>query len=145
MGVKALPYIAWQTIWGLPQTAAGGATFLAFARDRHFLHHGAVVTVWKYRTALSLGPFIFLGSCGNGIDDRLLVHEYGHTIQSLILGPLYLPVIGLPSFMWFRMPRFANRRHAQGLSYYSFYTERWANHLGELVLKRPSMGQAIID
>ena len=145
MNVKALPYIAWQTVWGFPQTIAGGATFLAFARNRHFLYHGAVVTTWKYRAGLSLGPFIFLNERTGHADDRLLVHEYGHTIQSLILGPLYLPIIGLPSLVWLRTPRFANRRHAQALSYYSFYTERWANHLGELVLKRPSMGQALID
>ena len=119
--------------------------FLAFVRRPHFLHHGAIVTVWNYRAALSLGPFIFLNGRAGHVNDRLLVHEYGHTIQSLILGPLYLPLIGLPSLVWFRTPRFTNRRRAQGLSYYSFYTERWANHLGELVLKRPSMGQALID
>jgi len=31
------------------------------------------------------------------IEQRTLVHEYGHTIQSIILGPLYLLIIGIPS------------------------------------------------
>ena len=42
-------------------------------------------------------------------------------------------------------PRLAQRRHDLGISYYALYPERWANHLGKLVLKRPSMGQALID
>lgn len=132
----------------------------------HFLHHGALVTVWKPHYGLSLGPFVFLNAWegavkdemtsgdtprfveyvpGAYLDDRLLVHEYGHTVQSLILGPLYLPVIGLPSVIWLRAPRLARRRHNAASSYYAFYTERWANHLGERVLKRPSMGMALID
>lgn len=31
------------------------------------------------------------------LSNQLLVHEYGHTIQSLMLGPLYLAIIGIPS------------------------------------------------
>ena len=79
------------------------------------------------------------------LDDRLLVHEYGHTIQSLVLGPLYLPIIGLPSVIWLNSARLARRRRERHLSYYAFFTERSANSLGELALKRPSMGQAFID
>ncbi len=80
-----------------------------------------------------------------GVDERLLVHEYGHTVQSLILGPLYLFVIGLPSIVWMRVAPLARWRRRSGTSYYAFYPERWANWLGERVLKRPSMGMAHID
>ena len=32
-------------------------------------------------------------------DLRLIQHEYGHTVQSLILGPIWPFVIGLPSLI----------------------------------------------
>mgnify|MGYP007099320789 FL=1 len=33
-------------------------------------------------------------------DLKLIQHEYGHTVQSLILEPIWLFVIGLPSLIW---------------------------------------------
>ena len=48
------------------------------------------------------GAFIFIdtGAEGEEYKKTVSVHEYGHTIQSLILGPLYLFVVGIPSFVW---------------------------------------------
>lgn len=57
----------------------------------------------------------------------LYAHEYGHALQSLYLGPLYLFVIGIPSLIW--AWRFNPDR---GVSYYSFYTEKWADKLGNV-------------
>ena len=74
------------------------------------------------------------------IEQRTLVHEYGHTIQSIILGPLYLLIIGIPSSIW--AMTFNNKGNT--ISYYSFYTEKWANVLGEKVTKEKSMEDAII-
>lgn len=64
---------------------------------------------------------------------RLLVHEYGHTIQSLILGPLYLIVMGIPSTLWGFLPCYVNKRQNEEVSYFDFFTEKWANLLGEKV------------
>ena len=55
------------------------------------------------------------------------MHEYGHSIQSKILGPLYLLVIGLPSIIWAGL--FEKYRNKHKISYYSFFTEKWANKL----------------
>lgn len=44
------------------------------------------------------GLFIFINK--NDHTEKLRKHEYGHTIQSLILGPLWIFVIGLPSLIW---------------------------------------------
>lgn len=167
MRIRHAAYLLLQATWGFPQTFTGACLFLSCARKPHFFHHGALVTIWKPHYGLSLGPFVFINGWpvvaddtdtdpaspppfveyvqGTVLNDRLLVHEYGHTIQSVILGPLYLPVVGIPSAIWLRMPRLSQRRHDAESSYYAFYTERWANHLGERFLKRPSMGMAIID
>ena len=56
---------------------------------------------------------------------ELYAHEYGHVRQSQFLGPFYLFVIGIPSLLW----AIWYRKHKRG-SYYSFYTEKWADKLG---------------
>ena len=76
---------------------------------------------------------------------RLLVHEYGHTLQSLILGPLYLIVIGIPSTLWGFLPNLHKKRKDEQISYFSFFTEGWANRLGEKVTGEKSMGNLVID
>lgn len=76
--------------------------------------------------AISLSRFIFA-------DDRcfqteIIKHEYGHTIQSKKLLLFYIPVIGIPSLVWNKFfKKYRIRKHR---SYYSFYTESWANKLG---------------
>ena len=48
--------------------------------------------------AITLGNYVFVGL---NSEYRLTVkHELGHTIQSKILGPLYLIVIGIPSIIY---------------------------------------------
>ena len=104
---------------------------------------------------MSLGPFLFVGEhmelppTAAGFDQtqfsRLLVHEYGHAIQSAILGPLYLPLIGIPSLIWANTAVCSARRRTRSISYYAFPPEASANFLGEWALRRPSMGLAIVD
>lgn len=57
-------------------------------------------------------------------------HEFGHSIQSLILGPAYLILVGAPSMLWNRLPYFVNKRKRTGRSYYSPIFEITANKLG---------------
>ncbi len=138
-------YACIQWTWGVVQNTIALLLFAFLKlkdpkRDVYFFH-GAIVTEWKKRSSMALGMFIFLGH--HGIDNysiRILTHEYGHTIQSLILGPLYLPIIGIPSFLWANEPRCGRRWRQHVCSYYAFYTERWANAEGGRVLKLPTPG-----
>ncbi len=57
--------------------------------------------------------------------------------------PLYLIIIGLPSTLWGFLPYFQNKRK-KGVSYFSFFTEKSANFLGEIVTKEKSMENAVI-
>lgn len=136
-----------QWTWGIMQNLCGLALFLLNIRREHRFFHGAVVTSWNnpgYSTGL--GMFIFMSDRLPADDyTRTRVHEYGHTVQSMILGVLFLPVIGLPSVLWAAVHAFKRYRREKRVSYYRFYPERWANFLGERVTESPSMGQKLID
>ena len=71
---------------------------------------------------ISLGNFVYLRP---PVYEKMVRHEYGHCIQSRLLGPLYLLVIGLPSLLW-ALWWHPGRR----VPYSWFYTERWADRLG---------------
>ena len=143
-----------QYTWGLPQTLLGMILFLMNIRRKHYFYRGAIVTEISGRGSVSLGMFVFIGTIlptdrrvMNRIPDkemarRVLVHEYGHTIQSLILGPLYLLVIGIPSVVWCTFTFYLIKYPKW--SYYRFYTEHWANFLGEKVTGEKSMGFAVV-
>ena len=140
-------YLLLQWTWGILQNLAGLFVFLLNFRREHRIFHGAVITSWNnpgYSTGL--GMFIFMSENIPEEDyKRTLVHEYGHTVQSAILGVLFLPVVGIPSMLWAVTPAFKRYRREKRVSYYRFYPERWANFLGERVTKSPSMGQKLID
>jgi len=102
--------------WGGLQSALGlilaiGGVLLGASVTPHW-GRGAEVEMPAYfpvssGDAFTLGP-IAIG--GSGFTDWK--HEFGHRLQSLVLGPLYLFIIGIPS---------AISRSS------SFYTERWAD------------------
>ena len=102
-----------------------------------------------YRGSVSLGNHVFLCK-SHWTDEVVLQHELGHCKQSLILGPLYLFVIGIPSILWCDIfyPRKMKKWRAMmdkavlkdcinrlKPSYYDFYTEKWANKLAGLEIK----------
>lgn len=135
--------------WGLAQTVVGAFVALRYCRCPHEWFHGALLTRWPSCRGLSLGPFIFVHDTSDLKGSRKLlkrnrqtmVHEYGHCVQSLVSGPLYLLVFALPSMLWAGIPAFERMRFARGISYYAFYPERLANWCGERVCGEPSPGQ----
>ena len=131
MTTRRLFYYVIQFSWGLIQSLAGAAVFLVLIKREHFIYRGSIATVWKNRSSASIGAFIFISdSLSGGLKDDIVKHEFGHTIQSMILGPLYVPVISLPSMLWCMLPFLVKLRSRKKIDYYSFYTERWANRLG---------------
>jgi len=128
--LKKHAYTAAQWTWGLPQTLIGAALYAAHHKDDHFDYRGAKATAWDKDTGISLGKFIFVPrKAGGSADSFLLEHEYGHTLQSLILGPFYLLAVGAPSMLWNRLPYFKSKRKRSGKSYYSAPFEKTANIL----------------
>ena len=91
----------------------------------------AIVIPCIMRGAVTLGNYVFVGL--NSEYRKTVKHELGHTIQSKILGPLYLIVIGIPSITYCGLRRlFPSLRKK---NYYDFYTEKWANNLSEKYIK----------
>ncbi|MBQ9074432.1 MAG: hypothetical protein IJY32_00545 [Mogibacterium sp.] len=147
--LKKSLYTAGQWTWGLPQTLAGAGLYLRHRKDPHFEYNGAKVTAWDRDSGVSLGKFIFVpaekrrqGGSGDRknvkVNSFLLDHEYGHTIQSLLFGPAYLFLVGIPSFAWNRLPYFDRKRKKTGKSYYSAVFERTASEFGSRAAKRSS-------
>ncbi len=107
---------------GSLETPYGDVRILYSERMRGGISLGRfIILPWKYRKAYGRGSYVELTH----------KHEYGHTRQSLRLGWLYLPVIGLPSIAW-AWAHSAFRR-LRSVDYYSFWTERWADELGGVV------------
>ena len=76
---------------------------------------------------VSLGNYIFINDRYSKEMLDTKAHEWGHSVQSRILGPLYLLVIGLPSLILNIVSRY-NR--AAYNDYYNFPCEKWADKIG---------------
>lgn len=119
-----------QFTWGLPVNLAGLLLFLCCRGSRHEKFHNSVVTCLPGDFGgLSLGVFIFLGVQNADERRRLCVHEYGHTIQCLFLGPLYWILVVLPSAVWYHL--FSGYRKRRQIPYDALYCERWATAWGK--------------
>lgn len=100
---------AWELVsrftWQLPQTMTG-YFFNSYANTGGFVEnvtHGngmTVVDMGLSNGAITIGNYTS-GPEGYKADwrDHLYVHEYGHYVQSQQWGPLFLPIIGVPSLM----------------------------------------------
>lgn len=117
-------------LWCLPQNILGLIVliFTKFQRAKTQRYEEVFVTHWKYSSGCSLGCFVFIPKYA---DEKTLRHEYGHYLDGNCLGPLFLLVIGIPSFCWAAF--FDKYRYKHNISYYSFYTERRADKLGGVV------------
>ena len=133
--VKVFLFILINLTWCLPQTLLGFLVWL------YYKIRGCEESAGKYGTVLchsekmgggiSLGGFVITHKYENRLlkQRRLDDHEFGHTLQGFLLGPLYLIVIGIFSMSW-------NLLRRAGLfkknDYYTFWTERWADKWGKV-------------
>ena len=127
--MKHVLFWLWEWTWGFPQTFVGFIVYLICHKCPHGTYRGCITTRWNNRGSMGMGMFLFLGS----EDPQVRVHEFGHSVQSLILGPLFLPVMGIPSLRWSNLPPCRRLRKEKNISYYRFYPESTANYLGSLV------------
>ncbi len=127
-------------LWEAPQTALGVAILgveAARKRIRNIEVVNGRMVVESRGTGISLGHIVFWSresSRWHELDDRNRAHELGHTKQSRLFGPLYLPIIGVPSIS--RAIYALAYREITGREwtrYYDGYPEKWADRLGGVV------------
>lgn len=126
-------------VWQLPQNLLGLLLLtyqkarkqdmsISFERNRCFI---------KGSLGISLGFFIFWfprlrtkEPSGYTCNKE---HEFGHSLQSMIFGPLYLLVIGIPSASRALYARYHLAKTGEWWSrYYTGFPERWADSLGQV-------------
>ena len=89
----------------------------------------------KMRGGISLGSLAYLAPNLSKIPEIVSHEAEGHIIDSYILGPFYLIIIGIPSFL--------HATFGFTKNYYDFYTEKLANyHAG---LKTDEKGKLVYD
>jgi hypothetical protein len=124
-------------VWELPQNAVGLLTLL-MARARgevlDLRDDGDTVVVYTKSIGVSLGRYVFYCDGDNRWfrrDPLMRQHELGHRVQSRWLGPLYLPLVGVPSTLrvvYALVYRELTGRKWSG--YFRGYPESWADRLG---------------
>jgi hypothetical protein len=142
-------------VWQFPQKLLG--TILIKVLKAEMDHYGVTFPegkYWHYKrnskfskfiSGVSLADIILLSddTCNMEISSRYskpnniytVRHEYGHSRQSMYLGWLYLPVVGIYSALFCNLfDRIAHKKWCQYDRHYWYYktrwTEKWADSLG---------------
>ena len=110
-----------QYLWQLPQNLLGlFLLILIKGEQRHSLYDIDFYYAPNFNGGISLGKYIILSNKR----EKSIRHEWGHCIQSKILGWFYLPVVGLWSGLHCAFCKCIKH------SYYDIWCEKWADKLG---------------
>ena len=114
-------------IWQLPQNLIGLLLRIIYKGNDDNTNGIIVRRSLNMRGGISLGKYIIVNQFAR---DNTIYHELGHCRQSMYLGWLYLLVIGIPSIVWAGLYGTIIKPTTNG--YYKFYTEKWADKLGNV-------------
>ena len=134
-------FVYW--VWQFPQMALGAilVKILGASKQGIITKDGRIIIYWyfernnwfsKFISGVSLAVFILLS---DNNDNETVEHEHGHSMQSLYLGWLYLPVIGIYSAvfcnLWDRLFHKDWNGYDRRYWYYKTrWSEKWADELG---------------
>jgi hypothetical protein len=120
--------------WCFPQTLLG---FIVFCVVKY---RGAIIEIENYRGVtlvrttnsklmggMALGKYNFVIDKQWKTAAQTIEHEYGHTAQGYILGPLYIIIIGIPSEFWLLLSHISPYIKK---TYRTRFPENWADTLG---------------
>lgn len=126
---KPLYYIL-NIVWGFPLTLIGfvGALAVLISGHRPQRNGGG----WVFRVGhdwggISFGLFHFVDMEPT---KRILAHEYGHSLQNMIWGPLMVFVIAIPSVVRYWVHQIRRKQNKPNPSYDSIWFEGQATRWG---------------
>lgn len=119
-------------IWQLPQNLLALIMLLYYKKEEvyHRLNGRVFYYTKEMRSGISLGNYVIMNR--DDMEDGMR-HEYGHSIQSRYLGPVYLLFVGLPSIIGNIYDSIAHAKWPYVKSYEWYYNqpwEKWADELG---------------
>ena len=132
LSFKPVLYYILNFTWGLPLTLLGiilTICLLPFARLRRFNYIYYVELRKDVSWGFAMGTMFVVGKYSSA---RIKDHEFGHTVQNAILGPLMIFLVALPSVF-----RFWYRRHRRKIGrlpkvpYDSIWFEHTATVIGD--------------
>ena len=119
-------------IWQLPQVILGLIMLAIFHNKKTYTNPNNHITVWNINcnhafgnACFSTGPFII--TCADDVAEDTLLHETGHSLQSIYLGWFFHIIISIPSICLYWIRRWKDK-DAQW--YHSHYPENWADKCG---------------
>lgn len=131
-----------QWTWALPINLIGLVGYIIFAKIKKCEHErffNAVITYVPGPESfggISFGTFIFMNpNRDEQFKYNTRIHEYGHSFQAILLGPVWFLVVAIPSFVWCNFKPLKEYRKKNNVSYYSLYCEAWANRWGQAATK----------
>ena len=124
-------------IWELPQNVLG-LMVLSVMKIRKKITKSELdahrLFIETPATGVSLGWLVFWTPAGNRFSHLIndcRMHEYGHALQSVRLGPLYLIIVGIPSISRVVYSKWYKKKYGRGWkNYFNGFPENWADKLG---------------
>jgi hypothetical protein len=104
--LKTIGFWLIQCTWGFILTFIGAITTLSLiiaGKKPQITKYAVCTKIGKGGCAFTLGGFIFMNEDAS---DDILRHEYGHTIQNLMFGPLCPFIVTFPSIIRFWLRKF---------------------------------------
>jgi len=135
--IKSVVLTLFLFAWEFPQLVVGLLVYAVMIARRQVVRIERERNRFFIQTpymGVSLGWFIFWTPAGNRfpeLENDCRMHEYGHARQSVMLGPLYLPVVGIPSVMRVLYSKWYYRKYGRSWTkYFDGFPENWADKLG---------------
>jgi hypothetical protein len=129
--------------WELPQNLLGMVVYAIMMNRKKIINtekEAHRLFIETPNTGVSLGWFIFWTADGNRfphLKNDCRMHEYGHALQSVMLGPLYLIIVGIPSLSRVAYSKWYYKKYGRGWrNYFSGFPENWADKLGGVIIPK---------
>lgn len=124
----------WGILWTLVGLLVLAFVYIFMREQVHiFPVSGRICILFKEKKfgGISLG-IVYMVDANNKTTTH--THEIGHTVQNMFMGPLFIPLVAIPSGiryqLWGRIRERFYEKHSYYPSYYDIWFESQANRLG---------------